>query len=79
MQGQLSKLRAAWALTNALDKSIKLAKEQTQRDLQQSYLMRAALEAKKLKTLIEELAKGYSEITQPKKSGKPESPPPLCL
>jgi hypothetical protein len=53
----LSKLRAAWALTNALSKSIKLAQEQTQRDLQQSYMMRAALEAEKLKTLIEEIAR----------------------
>jgi hypothetical protein len=53
----LSNLRAAWALTNALSKSIKLAQEQTQRDLQQSYLMRAALEAEKLKALIEKLAK----------------------
>jgi hypothetical protein len=34
-----------------------LAQEQTQRDLQQSYLMRAALEAEKLKTLIEEIAR----------------------
>ena len=53
----LSNLRAAWALTNALSRSIKLAQEQTQRDLQQSYLMRAALEAEKLKALIEKLAK----------------------
>jgi hypothetical protein len=53
----LSQLRTAWALTNALSKSIKLAQEQTQRDLQQSYLMRAAMEADKLKTLIEQMAK----------------------
>jgi hypothetical protein len=53
----LSNLRAAWVLTNALSRSIKLAQEQTQRDLQQSYLMRAALEAEKLKALIEKLAK----------------------
>jgi hypothetical protein len=52
----LSNLRAAWALTNALAKSIKLAQEQTQRDLQQSYLMRAAMEAEKLRVLIEQLA-----------------------
>ena len=57
----LSQLRAAWALTNDLSKSIKLAKEQTQRDLQESYLMRAAMEAKKLRTLIEEIAKGVEK------------------
>jgi hypothetical protein len=53
----LSKLRAAWTLTKALAKSIKLAKEQTQRDLQQSYLMRAEMETEKLKALIEEIAR----------------------
>jgi hypothetical protein len=52
----LSNLRAAWALTNALAQSIKLAKEQAQRDLQQSYLMRAAMEAEKLRVLIEQIA-----------------------
>ena len=53
----LSQLRAAWALTNAIGKSIKLAKEQTQRDLQESYLIRAAMEAEQLKALIEQIAK----------------------
>lgn len=53
----LSQLRSAWVLTTALAKSIKLAQEQTQRDLQQSYLMRAAMEAEKLKLLIEQMAK----------------------
>ncbi len=53
----ISKLRVAWALTNALSKSIKLAQEQTQRDLRQSYLMRASMEAEKLKALIEKIAK----------------------
>jgi hypothetical protein len=52
----LSKLRVAWSLTNALGKSIKLAKAQTQRDLQQSDLMRAAMEAENSK-LIEEIAR----------------------
>jgi len=41
----------------AVTKSIKLAKEQTQRDLQQAYLIRAASEVDKLKGLIEEIAK----------------------
>ena len=53
----LSKLREAWVLTNALSKSIRLAKEKTQRDLQQAYLIRATLEAEKLRALIEEIAK----------------------
>ena len=53
----LSKLRKAWSLANAALKSLALAKEQTQRDLQQSYLMRAAMETEKLKALIEEIAK----------------------
>lgn len=52
----LSKLRAAWKLSDDLVKSIKLAKDQTQRDLQQSYLIRAAMEAEKLRTLIEDIA-----------------------
>ena len=47
----------SFAQPNALAKSIKLAKEQTQCDLQQSYLMRAAMEAEKLKILIEQIAK----------------------
>lgn len=53
----LSKLRMAWKLNDDLAKSIKHAKDQTQRDLQQSYLIRAALEADKLKALIEEIGK----------------------
>jgi hypothetical protein len=54
----LSQLRAAWALTNALSKSIKLAKEETQHaGLQQSYLTRAAMEAEKLKAMIEQIAR----------------------
>ncbi len=53
----LSKLREAWSLANTVGKSIKLASEQTARDLRQSYMMRAALEAEKLKHLIEEIAK----------------------
>ncbi len=42
---------------SALAKSIKLPKEQTQRDLQQSYLLRAALEVERLKALIEGIGK----------------------
>jgi hypothetical protein len=53
----LSKLRQAWSLANAVSKSIALAKEQTQRDLRESYIMRAALEVEKLRALIEEIAR----------------------
>ncbi len=55
----LSQLRAAWALTNALAKSIKLAKDQTQRDSQQSYRAHeiAEMEAEKLKGPIEQMAR----------------------
>ena len=53
----LSKLRKAWSLANAVLKSLALAKDQTQRDLQQSYLMRAEMETEKLRALIEEIAK----------------------
>jgi hypothetical protein len=53
----LSQLREAWVLVNAVCKSIRLAKEQTTGDLKQSYLMRAEMEAAKLKQLIETIAK----------------------
>jgi len=53
----LSKLRKAWSLANAVLKSLAVAKEQTQRDLQRSYLMRAAMETEKPRALIEEIAK----------------------
>jgi hypothetical protein len=54
---RLSKLGKAWSLANAVLKSLALAKQQTQHDLQQSYLMRAAMETEKLRALIEEIAK----------------------
>jgi len=47
----------SWSLANAGLKSLTLAKDQTHRDLQQSYLMRAATETEKLRALIEEIAK----------------------
>ncbi len=53
----LSKLRKAWSLANAVSKTISLAKKETQRDLRESYIMRAAMEVEKLKGLIEEIAK----------------------
>lgn len=53
----LSKLRKAWSLANALSKTIELAKKETQRDLRESYIMRAAMEAERLKGLIEEIAR----------------------
>ena len=53
----LSKLRKAWSLANALSKTIALAKKETQRDLRESYIMRAAMEAERLKGLIEEIAR----------------------
>jgi len=53
----LSRLRRAWSLANALCKSLALAKNETQRDLQQSYIMRAMIEAEKLRAEIEELAR----------------------
>jgi len=53
----LSKLRQAWSLANAVSKSISLAKKETQRDLRESYIMRAAMEAERLKGLIEEIAR----------------------
>jgi hypothetical protein len=53
----LSNLREAWSLANMVEKSIRLAQEQTAGDLRQSYMIRAALEVEKLKTLIEEIAK----------------------
>ena len=57
----LSQLRTAWALTKDLSKSIQLAKEQTQRDSTAKLLDAAAMEAEKLKTLIEEIAKEVKE------------------
>ena len=53
----LSKLRKAWSLANALSKTIALAKKETQRDLRESHIMRAAMEAERLKGLIEEIAR----------------------
>jgi len=57
LRDMLSELRKAWSLTNLVLKFLTLAKGQPQRDLQQSYLMRAAMETEKLKALIEEIAK----------------------
>jgi len=53
----LSKLRQAWTLAKDANRSIKRAKDCTERDLKESYLMRAAEQTEKLKALIEELAK----------------------
>jgi hypothetical protein len=44
-------------MANAVSKTILLAKKETQRDLRESYIMRAAMEAERLKSLIEEIAK----------------------
>ena len=53
----LSKLRKAWSLANTVTKTISLARKETQRDLRESYIMRAAMEAERLKGLIEEIAR----------------------
>jgi hypothetical protein len=57
----LSKLRQAWWLANEAYKSILLARKREEGDLKDSYLMKAELQAEKLKSLIEEIAK---EITK---------------
>ena len=53
----LSKLRKAWLLANAVCKTMSLARKETQRDLRDSYIMRASMEAERLKGLIEEIAR----------------------
>ncbi len=53
----LSKLRQAWSLAKDVGRSIQRARECTERDLKESFLMRAAEQTEKLKTLIEEMAK----------------------
>ncbi len=53
----LSKLRQAWSLAKDAGRSVQRARECTERDLKESFLMRAAEQTEKLKTLIEELAK----------------------
>ena len=53
----LSKLRQAWTLAKDANRSIRRARECTERDLKESFLMRAAEQTEKLKTLIEEMAK----------------------
>jgi hypothetical protein len=53
----LSKLRKAWSLADAASKTISLAKKETQRDLRESYIMRAAMEVERLKGMIEEIAR----------------------
>ena len=53
----LSKLRQAWTVARDANRSIRRARESTERDLKESFLMRAAEQTEKLKTLIEEMAK----------------------
>jgi hypothetical protein len=53
----LSKLREAWALANAVSKSLARAKKETQRDLQHAFMMKAEMENENLKALLEEIAK----------------------
>ena len=57
----LSKLRQAWLLAKNAGRSIQRARDCTERDLKESFLMRAAEQTEKLKALIEELAKEVKE------------------
>jgi len=53
----LSKLRQAWWLANDAYQAIVAARTREEGDLKQSYLMKAELQAERLKALIAEIAK----------------------